>query len=157
MSLWNSFAPQFLNGIQYVPPDGVLDDGYDYSFWLPPDPTTGIALPAGGTVTFDTFIKQGAAFLLWGIELPPYSPSSGLYGYNASVQIYIDDEVIPTAALNTGTAYSNQSSPVPVLPQRWLKPGTYLRIVVTSFDVADYYNFQIVLRGINRKQKGGVR
>jgi len=153
--MWNSFAPQFMNGISYQAPKGFLDVDYSYVFSLPQN-SSGIALPHASTVELDAFTEQGTAFLCWGLILPPYSDvGGGLYGYNAGVQLFVNEEVMATEGLTTAAAYANQSSPLPMLSQRWIAPGTTLRIVVTSFETAtDYANFQIVLRGTKRYQIG---
>jgi hypothetical protein len=153
--MWNSYANYALNGIPYAPPPGFEDLSFDYVFNLPV--VNGVALAAGQSVTLETFTDQGSAFLCYGFELPRWSDVVGLYGYNATVQLYVNDEAMSIGDLDTASAWSNQSSPIPVFPVRYLAPGTLLRIVVTSLDSqTDYANFAIVLRGLKRMQKGGV-
>jgi hypothetical protein len=154
--VWNSYANFPLNGVRYAPPDGFSDIPFDYVFELPI--VNGVALPFASSVTLDVFTDQGSTFLWHGLELPPWSPAVGLYGYKATVQIYVNDEALSIGVLNTASAWANQSSPLQIFPVRWLAPGTLLQIVVTSLETAvNYANFAIVFRGIKRLQTTGNR
>jgi hypothetical protein len=153
--VWNSYGNYVLNGIPYACPlPGFTDLPFDYVFELPV--VNGVALPHASSVTLNTFTDQGSAFLAYGLELPPYEAAEGLYGYKALVQIYLNDEAKSIGALGTAAAFSNQSSPLPVFPRKFLAPGTLLQIVVTSLEtITDYANFAIVFRGLKRMQTGG--
>ena len=153
-SNFNSFGNHGLNGVPYESPPGFSDQPFDYVFPDPQQFATGeVVLPAGATVEFDEFTDQGSIFEFLALEMPP-PPNPGVtasYGYKATVQIYINEDVIFTDGLNTESGFGNQSQPLPIFPARYLAPGTLVRIVVTSFEQqTNYYNFAIVLRGIRR-------
>ena len=152
--MWNSYGNYALNGVAYEAPPGFEDLHFTQVFNLPV--VAGVALPHNQSVTIEPFTDQGSAYLWWGLELPPYYSTAGLYGYKALVQIYVNDEAVSVGVLNTASAWSNQSSPLPILPAKWMAPGTLLQIVVTSLEsVTDYANFAIIMRGVKRMQKGG--
>jgi hypothetical protein len=152
-NLWNSYGNQSLNGLNYQAPDGFEDRGFDYVF---PDPLQfvpgAVVIPAGQTVEYDQFTDSGSIFVWFGLELPPPAQSGSPYAWLASVQIYIDEELVWTDALNTDSGFGNQSVPLPIFPRRMVRPGALIRVVLTNNDVVDYLNFAVVLRGLRRYQ-----
>ena len=152
---WNSYGNQSLNGVSYEAPPGFEDRAFDYVLPDPQQFAGGVLVPAGATVDFEQFLDQGSLFLLLGIEVPPTVSSLGTadYGYNTTLQLYLDNEQVFADSLNNICGFGNQSAPLPVFPVRWIGPGTVVKIEVRSYEtVVDYYNFAVVLRGLRRYQ-----
>jgi hypothetical protein len=150
-SNWNSFGNQSLNGLNYRAPDGFTDLAWDYVF---PDaqqfPSGTIIVPAGATAQFNQFTDQGSLYILYGIEMPAPAVNGSDYGYELTLQIYLDEEQMFNDSLNNVAAFGNGSAPFPVFPVRMIRPGTNVRVVLANASGTDYYNCSVVLRGLRR-------